>query len=385
LISVPRVVGGALAVCLLAAPLSALAAQVNDKSPYIVVDVGSGAVLANRQADQPWYPASLTKLVTAYVTFRAMAEGKLTSVSKVTETATAVAQEPVKMGFSVGTKMTLDNALKMMIVPSANDIAVAVAETVSGSLADFVAAMNDAAARLGMTRSHFENPNGLPAADEISTARDLAVVARQILTEFPEERGLFGIQSIQWGDAVFQSPNLMMLERYKGADGMKTGFTCEAGYNLAVTATRNGRTLLAIVLGRTSSSDRAELAARLLDEAFAAKPTVAGTMPTLASFADPGSDAGPIDMRICNGGGVDRVSFTQSALGPITVITNPVKVVTDFDPALSAKPSPPKAAAPAVRTASAGTTKAAAPPPPPPDLPDLDRNRVAFKTFANDD
>jgi D-alanyl-D-alanine carboxypeptidase len=408
LIIVPRIIGGALAVCWLAAPLSALAAPINDKSPYIVVDVTSGAVLASRQADQPWYPASLTKLVTAYVTFRAIADGKLTPLTKVTQTAAAVAQEPVKMGFDVGTKMSLDNALKMMIVPSANDIAVAIAEAVSGSLGGFVATMNDESARLGMTKSHFENPNGLPAPGEVSSARDLAIVARQILTEFPERRSLFGIQAIQSGDAVYHSPNLMMLERYKGADGMKTGFTCEAGYNLAVTATRSGRTLLAVVLGRTSSSDRAELAARLLDDAFNAKATQTGTAPTLVSFTDPASEAGPIDMRICSGSGVDRVSFTQSVLGPVTVVTDPVKVAIDADPALNAKPAPAKptakASAPAKSTGSTGkpatagtngtarsgsttatATKASAPAGPPPDLPDLDHGKGSFKTFTNDE
>jgi D-alanyl-D-alanine carboxypeptidase len=393
LISTPRLIGGALALCVLAAPLAGLAAPVNDKSPYIVVDVASGRVLANREADQPWYPASLTKLMTAYVAFRAVADGKLTPQSKVTQTAAAVAQEPVKMGFNLGTRMTLDNALKMMLVPSANDIAVAIAEAVSGSLADFVTAMNDEAARLGMARSHFQTPNGLPAPGEVSTARDIAVVARQILTEFPEQRGLFGIQAIQSGDAVYQSSNLMLLERYKGADGMKTGFTCEAGYNLAATATRGGRTLLAVVLGRTSSSDRAELAARLLDDAFAAKTAVPDATPTLAAFADPRSDAGPLDMRVCDGGAVDRVSFTQSVLGPISVVTGPVRVTADIDPALAAKPSPAKQSSVKsastggrVQTASTAGRAAVAPLPPPPlELPDLDRAKVSFKTFASDD
>jgi D-alanyl-D-alanine carboxypeptidase len=352
----PHFIGGAaLALCVLAAPLAANAKTVTDKSPYIVIDVDTGAVLADRQAGQPWYPASLTKLMTAYVTFQAMAEGRVSAATKVVESAVAAAEEPVKMGFPVGTKMSLDNALKMMIVPSANDIAVAVAEAISGTTGAFVDAMNAAAAQLGLAGTHFDNPNGLPTETEISTARDLAIVARQILTEFPEQRSLFGIQAIQSGDSVFHSPNLALLERYRGADGMKTGFTCEAGYNLAVTATRNGRTLLAVVLGRTSSSDRAELAARLLDDAFAAK-TTADPAITLAAFSDAASDPGPVDMRICSGTGVDRVSFTQSVLGPVVVVTDPVKVLTDYDPALAPKPAPAKPAT----TQAASTGKSVA-------------------------
>jgi D-alanyl-D-alanine carboxypeptidase len=153
----------------------------------------------------------------------------------------------------------------------------------------------------------------------------------------------------------------MLLERYRGAQGMKTGFTCEAGYNLAATATRDGRTLLAIVLGRTSSNDRAELAARLLNDGFAGK-TPGVDLQTLEDFADPGSDSGPIDMRICSGTGVDRVGFTDSVLGPIVAVADPVKVMTDNPPPPPKPPAPPPK--PKVTktssTAKAETTKTAA-------------------------
>jgi D-alanyl-D-alanine carboxypeptidase len=131
---------------------------------------------------------------------------------------------------------------------------------------------------------------------------------------------------------------------------MKTGFTCDAGYNLAATATRNGHTLLVVVLGRTSSSDRAELAARLLDGAFSAKPAdVPSTL--LASFTDTASDPGPIDMRICSGSGVDRVGFSDSVLGPVVAVTDPVKVVTD-------NPPPPATASKSTSSKSGGTQSA---------------------------
>jgi D-alanyl-D-alanine carboxypeptidase len=310
-----------------------------DKSPYIVVDVQSGTVIADRQADQLWYPASLTKLMTAYVTFRAIANGAVTPTTRIVESKTAAAQVPVRMGFSVGTKMTLDAALKMMIVPSANDISVAIAEGVGGSLSVFLAAMNAEAARLGMTSTRFANPSGLPHADHVSTARDLAILARQIWVEFPEHRGLFAIHAISSGGSVFRSPNLTLLGRYRGADGMKTGFTCDAGYNVAATATRNGRTLLAVVLGRTSPTDRAELAAHLLNDAFAQKTFPKATV-ELAAFSDPDSDPGPIDMNVCSGSRVPRVGFTESALGRVTVAARPVKADADILPGRTRPPVP---------------------------------------------
>jgi D-alanyl-D-alanine carboxypeptidase len=343
-----RLIGAVLAIAVAAAPAAAYAKTVAakppakvivDKSPYIVVDVESGMVIADRQADQLWYPASLTKLMTAYIAFREMAAGRVTPATRVVETKTAAAQYPVKMGFQVGTRMTLDAALKMMIVPSANDIAVAIAEAVGGNLAAFVDTMNAEAVRIGMTRTHFANPNGLPDAAHVSTARDIAILARQIWTEFPQHRSLFAIQSITSGGSVFRSPNLPLLERYRGAEGMKTGFTCDAGYNLAATATRDGRTLVAVVLGRTSSLDRAELAARLLNDGFARKALPDGAI-ELVAFNDPAPDPGPVDMRICSGSTVQRVRFTDSVLGRAVVATRPVKADADIPPGKTRPPVP---------------------------------------------
>jgi D-alanyl-D-alanine carboxypeptidase len=331
------IVRAALTIAIVAAPLCAFSQPANDKTPYIIVDIASGLVIADRQAEQLWYPASLTKLMTAYVTFRAIAAGKVKPTTTIVQTATAVAQAPAKMGFDVGARIRLDNALKMMIVPSANDIAVAIAEGVARSVPAFVTTMNAEAIRLGMGKTHFENPTGLPVEAQVSTARDLAILARQIWIDFPQHRSLFGIQAISTSGSVFHSPNLLLLERYAGAQGMQAGFTCSAGYNVALTATRNGRTLLAVVLGRTSSVDRSELAARLLNEAFTGKTVPDGAI-NLATFNDPTSTSGPIDLGICRGSGLDRVSFTNSRLGRATAVVSPMKVEADWVPP---KPKPP--------------------------------------------
>jgi len=145
------------------------------EGPYIVVDVDSGRVIEEFDALRPWYPASTTKLMTIYVTFEAIRAGEISLDTEITYSANAASQPPSKMGFRPGTMLTLDNALKMMMVKSANDIAVAVAEAVGGSIDGFANRMNAAALRLGMTRSHFANPNGLPDENNYSSARDMAL------------------------------------------------------------------------------------------------------------------------------------------------------------------------------------------------------------------
>ena len=144
----------------------------------LVVDVESGKVLHAEHATYPWYPASTTKLMTAYVTLRAIKEGRITLDSLFTASSNAVAQGPTKMGFGVGATVTVDNALKMLMVQSANDVAVVLAEGISGSIEKFADEMNTASKRLGMTQSSWVNPNGLPADDQITSPRDMAILAR---------------------------------------------------------------------------------------------------------------------------------------------------------------------------------------------------------------
>jgi D-alanyl-D-alanine carboxypeptidase len=248
---------------------------------YIVVDAGSGAVLAEKNAFQAWYPASITKLMTAYVTFRAMREGLVAPTSPVTITKNAASRPPSKMGFKVGTVITIDTALKIIIVKSANDIAVALGEAVGGSEAKFVGMMNAEARRLGMVATHFENPHGLPDDGQTTSARDMAVLARTILTEFPEHRDLFKITALQLGKKTIRTHN-HLLERFRGTDGMKTGFICNSGFNVVTTATRGGRTLVAVVLGAYTSAERNEFAAMLLTDAFARPSLRRGSLATLA-------------------------------------------------------------------------------------------------------
>ncbi len=233
----------------------------------LVVDVESGKVLHAEHATYPWYPASTTKLMTAYVTLRAIKEGRITLDSLFTASSNAVAQGPTKMGFGVGATVTVDNALKMLMVQSANDVAVVLAEGISGSIEKFADEMNTASKRLGMTQSSWVNPNGLPADDQITSPRDMAILARALLLEFPEYQAYWRIPAIRYGRRMMANHNGLMTY-YPGTDGMKTGFICASGFNVVATATRNGRRLIVVVFGASSGAVRTARAAQLFEKGF---------------------------------------------------------------------------------------------------------------------
>ncbi len=267
------------------------------QGPYIVVDADSGRVIEDYDALRPWYPASTTKLMTLYVTLEAIRAGEVTLDSEIVYSANAANQPPSKMGFRPGTILTLDNALKMMMVKSANDIAVAVAEGVGGSVAGFANRMNDAAGQLGMTRSHFGNPNGLPDENNFTSARDMALLARALLTEFRDYDSFLRLHAIKIGGKVLKNYN-KLLQRYPGATGMKTGFICASGYNLVASAKRDGREVIAVVFGQTGGKARNERAAKLLDDGFASPPpTDDGTIVHLADVTSGAKYDEPYDMH----------------------------------------------------------------------------------------
>lgn len=233
----------------------------------LLVEADSGKVIHAENAAQPWYPASVTKMMTAYVTLRAVKERRLDLYQLFTVSPIAAAQQPSKMGFKPGIQITVDNALKMMMVKSANDMAVVLAEGLSGSVEKFADEMNATAARLGMTQTHYVNPNGLPAENQITSARDQAILARAILRDIPEYGDYFSLPAIKFGRRVMRNYNTL-LGRYPGADGMKTGFICASGFNLVATATRGGRQLIAVVFGAPSGPVRAVKAAQLFERGF---------------------------------------------------------------------------------------------------------------------
>ena len=288
--------------CLLAAFGLVLAAGIPARAnPILLVEADTGRVIEQKEAGRPWHPASVTKLMTVYVALNAVRNGRLKFDTPITVSPAAAAQQPSKMGFKVGTVVTLDNALKMVLVKSANDMAWLVGEGVAGSMPAFVAEMNATAAHLGMTGTHFENPNGLPDPAQVTTARDLAILARAIIYHFPEQEALFRIPAIKIGKVVLRNYN-RLIDRYPGADGMKTGFVCGSGYNLVATATRGNKRLIAVILGARSGTARTEQAALMFEKGFQSSWSVFGAAAPLLS-AIPNS-GGPIyDMRaeVCGG------------------------------------------------------------------------------------
>ncbi|MBU1174793.1 MAG: D-alanyl-D-alanine carboxypeptidase [Alphaproteobacteria bacterium] len=290
--------------------LAALAAGASSAMPRLLLDMRSGEVLFADEAGQPWHPASLTKLMTAYVTFEAIAAGRLTLDTPVIISERALAEPPAKIGLPVDTALTLENALYLLIVKSANDIAVAIAETVSGSVEDFVFEMNVTASALGMSASHFTNPNGLHDPDQVTTARDLAVLALSIRIRHPQYDALFATESVQLGKARLDSNN-NLLTGFAGADGMKTGYVCSSGLNIVATATRQGRDLMAVVLGSASARERGEVAAQLLLSGFSGQ--ISGSGRSVAAIANDGG--APTDMRplICGKEAGDYVASRAEA------------------------------------------------------------------------
>ncbi len=253
------------------APHSPLAADERPEwvagTPALVADLDSGRVLYEQNAALPWYPASLTKLMTAYVAMYETRHGRVRMDDLFEVSARASREPPSKMGFEPGTRIRLDNALLIIMVRSANDVATTIAEGVGGSVEDFVAMMNFHAARLGMHDTYFTNAHGLPDARKRTTARDMAILASALWREFPDQRVLFGLDSIRYGNNTMRNHN-GLIGRYAGTTGMKTGYICSSGFNVVVTAERRGRRLVAIVMGAPSAAERTIKSAGLLEHGF---------------------------------------------------------------------------------------------------------------------
>jgi D-alanyl-D-alanine carboxypeptidase len=236
-------------------------------NPALLFEPSTGKVLYSEDIDDVWYPASLTKLTTAYIAFQAIKDGKIRLDDKIPCSLVATLQPPSKAGLKVGQTLTVEKALQAVIVKSANDVTVMLAEAISGSESAFVAQMNETAQRLGMTRTHFDNTNGLPSPGQLTSARDLAKIATAVIRDFPQYASYWSMPAMYIGKRRLGSHNAL-LRTFSGADGLKTGFTCDSGYNVAATATRDGHRLMAIVLGESSGNERAIRSAALLEYGF---------------------------------------------------------------------------------------------------------------------
>ncbi|WP_019220998.1 D-alanyl-D-alanine carboxypeptidase family protein [Bartonella senegalensis] len=290
--------------------------------PFISVDVETGCILEHNQAFERWYPASLTKLMTAYVIFRAMSRGEISSNKHVTISEYAAKAPTYRSGYKAGSVLTLDTALSITMVKSTNDLAIAMSEAVAGSQEAFVQRMNAEAQRLGMFGTHFANASGLPDPNNYSTARDIALLAVQIRREFPQYSHYFSIPAIDFGNKrKIQSNSNNLIGRFDGIDGMKTGFICASGFNLVASATRNKRTIIAVILGSNNISEREKKAAKLLETGFSRQGSLHLTLATLEPYGTKMTQASDMRQQTCTPEAVEMNANSYDDQGNIILIS----------------------------------------------------------------
>jgi D-alanyl-D-alanine carboxypeptidase len=264
-----------LCLALAAIPLTGAVAQQKKKNPApppsiaasIVVDMNSGAVLHAQAADTPRYPASLTKMMTLYVLFGYMKAGKIGPTTEFVVTPHAASQSPTKLGLKAGSKISAADAIKALVTLSANDMAATVAENIAGTEESFAKLMTETARRIGMKSTTFRNASGLPNDEQISTARDMAILSARLIQDYPEYYGVFETRTFAYKGRDYRNHNRLLFG-YKGTDGIKTGYTRASGFNLAASVKRDDKHLVAVVLGGNTGAGRDAAMRALLDKNF---------------------------------------------------------------------------------------------------------------------
>lgn len=305
----------------LAAPLLALALALaapgvaHARYASIVIDDSTGQILHEINADTRNYPASLTKMMTLYMVFDALERGELEMDQALPVSRRAANASPSKLGLRPGSTITVEHAIMALVTKSANDVAVVVAEALAGTERRFAREMTRKAKEIGMTRSNFRNASGLPNRSQLSTARDMATLARALIHDFPQYYGLFATKKFTYKGRTYRNHN-RLLGRYEGTDGIKTGYIRASGFNLAASTVRDGRRLIAVVFGGKTARSRDRHITKLFDNGFAIamasgvdrapepprrKPVLAlaalEALPTDAAMAPSAeADEGPIEM-----------------------------------------------------------------------------------------
>lgn len=339
---------------LVVVPLSAMAA------PYAayVIDARTGKVLHSRNADTRLHPASLTKMMTVYIAFQAVERGEISLDTKVTISKKAAAEPPSKLGLRPGQRIALRYLIRAAAVKSANDAATAIGEAISGSEAKFARRMNRTAKQLGMTRTTFKNMHGLTEAGHMSTARDMTTMGRHLLYDFPEYYNLFSRKTADAGVRKVNHTNRRFLNAYKGADGIKTGYTRAAGFNLTASAERGNERVIVTVFGGKSTTSRNAKVAELMDLGFRRapsraplrKPTPPAYIPDDSPRIASGSTAGGAGKTIRLVSAVKtskRPKMRPGSMVPVLVAQNSTPAVTDADvtaalrEAVATAPEPP--------------------------------------------
>jgi len=269
-----RMFAGALALAVLTIGSGGAVAA---KFASIVLDADSGRILQSTSPTERIYPASLTKMMTLYLIFDALEAGKITLDTTFTVSARAARQPPSKLGLKAGETIKVRDVIPALIIRSANDVASTAADNLGGGEVEFATLMRKKARELGMTDTVFRNSSGLPHSQQMTTVRDLAILARALIRDHPNHYRQFRATSFVWRGVTITSHNTLV-EKYPGADGLKTGFISASGFNLATSAVRDGRRLIGVVVGGASPNARDSLMADLLDASFEKIGTAAPMM-----------------------------------------------------------------------------------------------------------
>ena len=311
------------------------------KYAAIVVDASNGEVLYSRNPDAIRYPASITKIMTLYLTFEALQAGHLKLTDRITVSAHAASMRPTKLGLRPGETITVDDAMRAIAVKSANDMAVALAERIGGSESKFAALMTLKAQELGMANTHYVNACGLPDVRQVSTARDIEILSRAVMRDYPQYYSYFGLQQFVWRGTVWKNHN-GLLGKMPGVDGLKTGFINASGFNLSASAVRNGHRLIAVVLGGNSTAARDAHVEDLLDAGFdVLRKRQMGVTTTIAQNLHEPAPIGDITRPSTEEGSGDQAGVQIVLTHPVAPAPQPLKIALQ-DRAPPAKLAQPK-------------------------------------------
>ena len=312
------------------------------KYEALVIDAGSGQVLEANNADALTYPASLTKMMTLYLTFEALQQGRLKSNQRLGVSDYAASQEPTKLDLMPGDAITVDEAVLALVVKSANDVAVVLAEALGGNESHFAELMTRKAAELGMRSTSFHNASGLPNPGQMTTARDMATLARALIRDFPQYYHFFSTREFTFQGTTIATHNHVLVN-YRGADGLKTGYIHAAGYNLVTSAVRNGRRLIGVVLGGKSGGQRDRAMMRLLDSGFATRATIreARYTPPAAAVPVPSAPAPAAATLVASAPApAAAATLVGSAPAPAAAAPNPAQPFLPAVPVLAVNEAP---------------------------------------------
>lgn len=289
----------------------------NEKYASVVIDAATGVVISERNPDKILHPASLTKMMTLYLTFEAIQQGTLRKTQRLSVSSNAAAQPPSKIGLEPGESIRVEDAILSLVTRSANDISVVLAEGIAGSEYRFARLMTAKAKQLGMNNTHFVNPHGLHDPLQITTARDMATLSRALMRDFPHEYRYFSTNRFVYAGTTYRNHN-RLLESYEGMDGIKTGYIAASGYNLAASAVRDGRRLIGVVFGGRTATSRNDHMAELLDAGFArlSSPQVARRITEQAQMA-------AVRLPVRKPGTVAAVTAVDRALAGSKLALNP--------------------------------------------------------------